>query len=229
MKKVNIDNRFIKLTIIILFIAIFSYLIFHFDIFNKDNIVNMLSRRGSSSTFEIFFIIATTILLVFFVPISWLSLAAAIFFGLKGALLITLAGLLSGTISFGIARIFKEDASGLVEKLYYRKNRKLTLQEIYSKIKSYGFGYVVFIRSMPFIPFSILNYIFGISIISFKSFFLATLLSVSIGQSINVYFFYKALRIGEGPLDTIIAAAIKGFYFLLIILWQMKSKYSAKE
>lgn len=226
---VNLNSRFIKVTVIILFIGIFSYLIFHFDIFNRDKIINILGREGSSPTFEIFFLIATSILLVFFVPISWLSLAAAIFFGLKGALLISLAGLLSSSISFGLARIFKDNASALIERLYHRKERKLSLEEIYSKIKSYGFGYVVFIRSMPFIPFSILNYIFGISIISFKSFFLATLLCVSLGQTINVFFFYKAIRIGEGPLDTIIAATIKGLYFLAIFLWQRKSKYSAKE
>lgn len=225
----KVESRYIKLGIIALFIGIFSYLILDYDIFNKANLLNILASMGSSSSFEMYFVIAATILLVFFVPISWLSLATTIFFGLKGAWLITMAGLLSGTISFGIARVFKEDVSRLVEKIYYRKERKLSLEEIYTKIKSYGFGYVVFIRSMPFIPFSILNYIFGISIISFKSFFIATLLSVSLGQSINVYFFYKALRIGQGPLDTIIAAAIKVLYFLVIILWQRKSKYSAKE
>ncbi|NLX62348.1 MAG: TVP38/TMEM64 family protein [Tissierellia bacterium] len=225
----KIKKKYVKLGVVALFIAVFAYLIIHFNIFDKSNILKILTPKGSPSTAEVYFVIALTILLVFFVPISWLSLAATIFFGYKGALLMTMAGLLSGSLSFLLARIFKEDVSRLVEKIYYRKERKLTLEEIYGKIKSYGFGYVVFIRSMPFIPFSILNYIFGISIISFKSFFLATLLSVSIGQSINVYFFYKALRIGEGPLDTLIAAAIKGLYFLVIILWQRKSKYSAKE
>ena len=117
----------------------------------------------------------------------------------------------------------------MVEKVYNRKERKLTLDEIYSNITKYGFGYIVFIRSMPFIPFSIGNYIFGLSFMTYKEFIVATLLSVSIGQSINVYFFYKAMQIGEKPLDTLIAGAIKGIYFLVIFIWARKSKYNTKK
>lgn len=223
------NNRYFKIFIIIVFLLIFTYLIIKLNIFNKDQVLKLISEGKESTYFKLYFIALVTILLIFFVPISWLSLAATIFFGMKGSIFITIAGMLSGLISFCIARVFKEDVSQLVDKIYYRKERKISLEEIYAKVKEYGFGYVLFIRSMPFIPFSIANYMFGISFVSLPYFSLATLLAVFVGQTINIYLFQKALNIGQSPLDTIIAAGLKGLYFLLIILWQKKSKYVAKE
>lgn len=222
-------KRYIKLGVILLFALMFTYLAVELDIFQKEKVLKLIAEGRANAYFKVYFIVITTVLLIFFVPLSWLSLAATIFFGLEGCILISLAGLFSGIISFGIARLFKEDVSQLVEKLYYKKERKITLEEIYSKVKKYGFGYVFFIRSMPFIPFNIGNYIFGVSFVSFKVFILATWLAVAIGQSINIYFFYKALNIGESSLYTIVAAILKGIYFLAILLWQKKSRYIAKE
>jgi len=227
--EMNRKIKYVKIGVIVFFLVAFLYLMLKLNIFDKDNIVKLFSQKNNGLSYDIFFIIVSAILLVFFVPLSWISLASAIFFGLKGIVLITIAGLISGIISFSIARIFKEDVSSFVERQYNKKDRKISLQEIYSKISNYGFGYVLFIRSMPFIPFSILNYIFGISFISFRDFLLSTFISVAVGQSINVYFFYKAMNIGDSPLDTFIAAALKVIYFFAIIFWERKSKYSTKE
>lgn len=226
---VDKENRYLKVGVVGAFIVIFMYLIVNLNIFDKESIMELILNGSSSISLEIFFIAIVSVLLIFFVPLSWLTLGATILFGLKGAILITAAGLISAAISFSLARLFKNDISKIIEKIYYKKEKRISLDEIYTKIKEYGFGYVVFLRSVPFIPFSIGNYIFGVSFVSFKEFIFATLLSVSIGQSINVYFFQKAMEIGESPVDTIIAAAIKGVYFLLLILWQKKSKYSTKE
>lgn len=222
-------DKYLKMFVVAIFLLTFICLIVKLDIFNKEHLLELISEREANSNFNVYFTLITAILLVFFVPISWLSLSAAIFFGIRGIILITLAGMISSILSFGIARIFKEDVSKWVERIYYRKERKVTLEEIYSKVKEYGFSYVFFIRSMPFIPFSIGNYIFGISFVSFRDFLLATLLAVSVGQGINVYFFHKAINIGKSPLDAIVAAVLKGLYFLIIILWQKKSKYISKE
>ncbi|MBZ2174859.1 VTT domain-containing protein [Schnuerera sp. xch1] len=225
----NRDYRHLKIGILAGFILIFTYLILSFDIFNRNSIFTLITQDIYSMGMEIIFIGVVTILLIFFVPISWLSAISAVLFGLRGAIFISIGGILSAIISFSIARIFKDDVSRIIDRIYYRKKRKLTLDEIYLKIKKYGFGYVLFLRSLPFIPFSMGNYIFGISFIPFKQFVFATLLAVSIGQGINVYFFDKALRIGENPIDTLIAGVIKGIYFLVIFLWSRKSKYNAKD
>lgn len=221
--------KYIKIGVIVFFLAVFLYLMLKLDLFNKDNIVRLFSRRNQGLPFDIFFIIVSAILLIFFVPISWISLAGAIFFGLKGVVLIIIAGLIGGIVAFSVGRIFKDDISLFIERQYYRKERRISIQEIYSKISSYGFGYVLFIRSLPFIPFGILNYIFGISFVSFRDFLLSTFISIAIGQSINVYFIYKAMNIGDNPLDTFIATVVKVIYFSLLIFWERKSKYSTKE
>lgn len=225
----NKHYKYFKIGIVLAFIAIFIYLIVSIDIFNQNSVMDLISKGSGNKAFEIFFIVLASFFLVFFVPLSWLSLAVTIFFGLRGGLFITIAGLISGGISFGIARVFKDDVSRIVERMYYKKERKLSLDEIYLNISRYGFGYVVFLRSVPFVPFSIANYIFGLSFVSFKKFIVASLITISIGQSINVYFFYKAMRIGEEPLDTLIAAAIKALYFLLIFIWSRVSKYNGKK
>jgi len=225
----NREAKYIKIGIIVLLLAAFSYLMLKMNIFDKNNVVELFSRRGHGLYFDAFFVIVSAILMVFLIPLSWITLAGAIFFGLRGAVLVTIAGLISGIISFSIARVFKEDISLFIERQYYKKHRRMSLKEIYSKLSNYGFGYVLFIRSMPIIPFSILNYIFGISFVSFRDFLLYTFISVAVGQSINVYLINKAISIGDNPLDTLIATVLKGIYFLTIIFWEKKSKYSTKE
>jgi uncharacterized membrane protein YdjX (TVP38/TMEM64 family) len=222
-------NRYIKIGIVVILAFILTYLTVTLDIFHRGSVQKLLAEERNSAHFKLYFIAVATVLLMFFIPLSWVSLSAAIFFGIEGAIIITICSLLSGIISFGIARIFKEDVSRVVEKIYNRKKRKLTLDEIYSKVKRHGFGYVLFIRSMPIIPFNICNLIFGISFVPFMEFVFATFLSVFFGQGINIYFIHKALNIGKAPRDTVVAAVLKGVYFLIILLWQKKSKYIVKD
>ncbi len=84
-------------------------------------------------------------------------------------------------------------------------------------------------RSMPFIPFSIANYVSGLSSISLRDYILGTILGLAPGQLINNYFFVKAIDIKENPLGALIAGAIKGAYISIVILWKRKSKYKTKE
>ena len=221
-------KKYIKIGIIIAFVLVLVCLTVKLNIFHKGSVQSILAEKRNSTHFKLYFISVATILLLF-IPISWVSLSAAILFGLKGCLIVTICGLLSGALSFGLARIFKKDVSQVVEKIYNKKKRNVTLDEIYSKIKSYGFGYLLFMRSVPIIPFNIFNYICGISFVSFMDFIFATLLAVFFGQSINIYFIYKALNIGKKPLDAVEAAVLKGIYYFIILIWQKKSKYIAKE
>lgn len=223
------NRRYIKIGIIIVFLFIFIYFIWHLNIFSQDKIVNFLLDNTDNEALEILFVFIATILLVFLVPMYLFSATAAILFGLKGIVYITAAGILSAVISFSIARTFRAYISKIVEENYYKKKRELTLDEIYSKIREYGFGYVFFLRTIPVVPFSIGNYIFGISFIPFKDFIFSTLLAIAIGQSINIFFFVKALEIGEHPLDTLIAVVIKVTYYLLILLWSRINKYNAAK
>lgn len=222
-------NKIVKIVVIAIFIGILLYLIFSFNIFNKDGLENFLKTAGADRNFSLFFFIITTVLVIFFVPISWFSALGAFFFGLKGFIYVITAGMIGATVSFYLARIFQEDVMKIVNKVYYRKDRKVSLEEVSKKIEEYGTGYVFFIRSMPFIPFSVANFISGITSIKLKNYLLGTLIGLGPGQLATTYFFTKAVDIKANPLGAFLAALIKGGYVVLVLILFNRSKYKTKE
>lgn len=222
-------NKIVKIVVIAIFIGILLYLIFSFNIFNKDGLENFLKTAGADRNFSLFFFIITTVLVIFFVPISWFSALGAFFFGLKGFIYVITAGMIGATVSFYLARIFQEDVMKIVNKVYYRKDRKVSLEEVSKKIEEYGTGYVFFIRSMPFIPFSVANFISGITSIKLKNYLLGTLIGLGPGQLATTYFFTKAVDIKANPLGAFLAALIKGGYVILVLILFNRSKYKTKE
>ncbi|HLR36186.1 MAG TPA: VTT domain-containing protein [Tissierellales bacterium] len=229
MKNVNNKKKVLKVAIMLTFIGVLLYLIFSFDIYNKEGLENFFKTAGANRNFSLFFFIITTILVIFFVPISWFSALGAFFFGMKGFIYVIAAGMIGATVSFYIARIFQYDVMKFVNRLYYRKKRKVSLEEVSAKIEQYGIGYVFFIRSMPFIPFSIANFVSGVTTINVKDYLLGTLMGLGPGQLATTYFFTKAVNIKDDPLGAIIAALIKGGYVVLVLLLYRKSKYKTKE
>ena len=219
----------LKLVLIIGFILIFIYLIVDLNIFNKDILLELFTTREENPGFGIFFTGFITILMVFFVPISWFSALGAFFFGLRGFIYLIIGGIISSIISFYIAKIFRHDVIKIINKVYYRKKRDVSLEQISTQIEKYGVGYVFFMRSMPFIPFSIANYVSGLSSISLRDYISGTILGLVPGQFITTYFFAKAIDVKKNPLGALIAAVIKGGYILIVILCRRKSKYKTKE
>lgn len=219
----------LKLLFIVGFILAFVYLMVGLNIFNKDILLELFTTREESPGFGIFFTGFITILMVFFVPISWFSALGAFFFGLRGFVYLITGGIISSIISFYIAKIFRQDVIKIVDRIYYRKKRDVSLEQVSNQIEKHGVGYVFFMRSMPFIPFSIANYVSGTSSISLRDYVLGTILGLVPGQFITTYFFAKAVDIRKNPSGALIAAAIKGVYVLIVILWQRKSKYKTKE
>lgn len=223
------NKKGFKILFVIAFIFIFAYLIISINIFNKDSLFQFFTRERESISFDMFFTILITVLMVFFVPISWFTALGAFFFGLKGYLYVITGGIISSILSFFIAKIFKKDVIKIINKIYYRKNRDISLEQISEQIEKHGIAYVFFMRSMPFIPFNIANYVSGLSSISLKDYILGTILGLAPNQFITSYFFIKVIDIKENPIGTFLAAFIKGAYVFLIILWQRKNKYNTKE
>ena len=115
-------TRIIKGTIIVSFIVILTLLVQNFDIYNVDQIIDRLHEMAKTSSVIIPYILITTILLIFFVPISPLAGMAGLLFELRGILYITIAGLLAAVISYLLARVFRSDVEKKVEKYYYKKD-----------------------------------------------------------------------------------------------------------
>ena len=221
------NNKYAKFSILIVFLFVFLFIFWNIDVSSQEHIMDLILHMSESTALEVIYVAVATILLIFFVPISILSAVSAALFGMNGILFILIAGMLSALISFSIARIFKPDFSRIVERIYYRKNREQTLDEIYEKIKKYGIGYIFFLRAVPAIPFSFGNYLFGVSFIPMRIFLSVTMLAILVGQGINVYLFDKALKFGENPVETLIAGGIKLTYLVAIYLWARYCKYKA--
>lgn len=215
--------RIIKGAILISFILILTFLVQNFDIFNVDKILENLHEMAESNSVIIPFILITTLLLIFFVPISTLAGAAGLLFELRGIIYITIAGILAAVISYFLARVFKTDVEKMVEKYYLKKERELSLEEIYEKIKNHGFSYALFIRALPFMPFSTGNFLFGVSKISFMDYFTTTLITVGIGQGINVFLVAMAADFRQQKTGMVAAVILKGIYYYMIYYWSKKN------
>lgn len=223
------NKKATKIIFISVFILILSYLIVDLDIFNKSNLLEFFHTLEQGEGAGIYFTIIISILMVFFVPISWFSALAGAFFGIKGYIYILTGGMIAAIISFYIAKIFREDVKKIVDKLYGRKERKIELDQVSKAIEDKGLGYIFVLRSMPFIPFSIANYVAGLSSASLKDYILGTFLGLAPSQLITTYFFAKAVDIRKNPYKALLAGAIKGSYVLIVILWQRKNKHKAKD
>lgn len=229
MRILKTKGRGFKIVFGVLFLLMFIYLIVSLNIFDKDNLFEFFTSGSENKGFGIVYTVLITLLMVFFVPISWFSAIGAFLFGWKGYLYVIIGGMIASVSAFYIAKIFRQDVIKVVNKIYYKKERDVSLEEVSRQIEKHGMGYVFFMRSMPFIPFSIANYVSGLSSISLKDYVFGTILGLAPGQFITTYFFVKAVDIRENPIGAIIAAVVKGAYVLLVILWQRKSKYKTKE
>lgn len=216
-------TRIIKGTIIVSFIVILTLLVQNFDIYNVDQIIDRLHEMAKTTSVIIPYILITTILLIFFVPISPLAGMAGLLFELRGILYITIAGLLAAVISYLLARVFRSDVEKKVEKYYYKKDREIPLDVIYERIRVHGFSYALFIRALPFMPFSTGNFIFGVSKISFMDYVTTTLITVGIGQGINVFLLAMAADFREQRAGIILALVLKGIYYYMIYVWSKKN------
>ncbi|OPL08549.1 MAG: hypothetical protein AVO33_09975 [delta proteobacterium ML8_F1] len=210
---------------IIALVLVTTYLAMELKIFDRENLITWATQGSQASQIEVIFVLVGFLLLLVFVPISWVSAAAAIIFGLSGIRYLVLAATASALVAFCFARRYKDRFQAVFWEKYHRKKRKKDLEEIYEGLESHGFAYVLFLRTAPVVPYSLGNYIFGLSYVSFKDFALATLIALPLGQGINIYFFDKALRFGESPGDALVAAGIKGAYLLIIFLWSRRSRY----
>ena len=92
MEECTLNKKYFKVIILLIFIGVFVYLIFNFKIYDKSSIEDFFIQIRQDKDFSIFFMIMTTLLVIFFVPISWLTALAAVFFGLKGYIYVIIAG-----------------------------------------------------------------------------------------------------------------------------------------
>jgi uncharacterized membrane protein YdjX (TVP38/TMEM64 family) len=219
----------LKVLIILGFLIVMIYLVKNLDIYNKESITDFFSNADKNRNFTLFFILLTTLFITFFVPVTWFSVLGSFFFGLKGFIYVFLACIIGSIGVFYISKIFRDDVMKIVHKVYDRKPRKVNLDEISKKINKFGIGYIFFLRSMPFIPYSVVNCISGVTSVKFKDYILGTIFGMGPGLFTTSYFLVKAVNIKYNPMGAVWGVGIKLIYVFAVIMWYKKSKYRTKE
>lgn len=214
-----------KFIVSILLIIILLYLTFGLKIFNKENLMDLIAlQEETSSYFVIIFTLLSTVLLVFFIPLSWITFFSAYFLGLSGFFSMLISATIAAVISFSISRLFKRNIVDFVTKIYDRKERKYDLEYVSSLIESYGTAYIAYIRNTPVIPFPLVNYISGTTSIKFHQYILGNIIGLVPSLLLAVYFYTSVINITNDIKGVIIASILKGVQ-ILIVFYLFKKKF----
>jgi uncharacterized membrane protein YdjX (TVP38/TMEM64 family) len=145
---------------------------------------------------------AYVVAVLLFVPGSLLTIGAGLVFGLLwGTVIVSIASTTAAALAFLIARYL---ARGRVEAL---ANRNEKFRAIDQAIREKGWRVVALLRLSPLVPFSVSNYLYGLTPVSFGPYVLAswiamlpaTILFVWIGAAGRAA--TAAEREGRSPLE----------------------------
>lgn len=152
------------------------------------------------------FILLYAFSVVFFLPGVIMTLVGGAFFGIWIGMLVNLLGATLGAcISFLIARFVMED-----------RLKKTSPSRIQHAIESEGWRFVVFSRLIPFAPFFLLNYAFGLSGVSFVHFLSATFFGVIPGVFVYTYIGYAGREVIDGS-GELLEMGLLGFGLLALL------------
>jgi uncharacterized membrane protein YdjX (TVP38/TMEM64 family) len=119
---------------------------------------------------------------VFFVPGSLLTLGAGFVFGLtKGTVVVSLGSTAGAAAAFLVARTLAHDWVGR------RLEGRPHLTAIGRAVETEGFKIVLLTRLSPVLPFNLLNYAFGLTAVSFRTYVLASWIGMLPGTIMYVY------------------------------------------
>jgi len=118
--------------------------------------------------------------ILIFPPNAPISLSAGLIFGhFWGAVIILVSAVIGTSAAFFIAR--------LVERTFLDQLLQGKWKNFSDKLEKNGFLTILFLRLIPIVPFEVLNYLSGLSRISYKDFILGTFLGMIPGAVATAY------------------------------------------
>ena len=152
----------------------------NFKQFTPDLIRDYLETLGKKAAIVYILAYALNTILPF-PPLAILSLTAGLAFGkFWGAVYLMIGAMIGSSVAFFISRSLDKR---IIEKIVKGK-----IKDFDESMKTKGFVTVLFFRLIPIIPHEVLNYACGLTKISFRDYFFATLIGLIPGILISAYF-----------------------------------------
>lgn len=184
------DNNFtlenkvaiIKFIFSALFVIIISLLVYNSKITNVEKLESIMKEYSHIA--PLIYILLFSVLPTFFAPVTIMAIAAGFAFGIARAFIYTfIAAFINSSITYFYSKYF---AKALVEK--FAKSR---YPDIYEKINRYthdgkGITFMAVLRTLPFIPYTALNYISGALGYDYKNFIVGTMVGIIPGMIIYI-------------------------------------------
>jgi uncharacterized membrane protein YdjX (TVP38/TMEM64 family) len=178
---------------LIVFLIVAGLVTFNFFFPFKDHVQDAVEWFRALGPWAIIpFVVIFVLAAVFFVPISGMILVAGTLYGFwMGYLLVAASGLISIAVTYGLGRKLWRKR---VEALRHDHPR---FESIYEAISKHGPILVFLIRLNPFLPFSLLNYLFTIPKLDIRKY----LISSFLGLTPDIFFYLYVGHVGKDWLE----------------------------
>ena len=207
-------KKIITITSLILLVVI-TYFIF--KIFTPEKIRSIIQGYGKNAA--LIYILLFSILPIFFFPVPILALAAGISFGLFEGVLYTMIGaMINSSIMFLMAKKFAKDK---VLEIFRKKISEKWYNKIINAEKANGVFIIFLMRLLPIAPYNVINYLSGLTEISFLKYSMATFLGIIPGTFVFLNVGDKAINVYSKEFTI----AIIGFVVLTVISFVLIKKY----
>ena len=131
----------------------------------------------------------------FFFPVAVLALAGGLLFGLWwGSLYTFLGAILNCTLMFLLARYAGREK---VERLMERKLSPVWQSRLQRLNSSGGFLLLIVLRLIPAVPYNLINYAFGLTAMSYRTYILASAIGIIPGTLAFINIGDKALDVAS--------------------------------
>ena len=182
-----------KLVPIILLGALGTLCIWLGSLVTPQQLQDIISQFGNWAA--IAYIGLFTLLPAFFFPVAVLALAGGLLFGLWwGSLYTFLGAILNCTLMFLLARYAGREK---VEGLMARKLSPAWQSRLQSLNSSGGFLLLIVLRLIPAVPYNLINYAFGLTAMSYRTYILASAIGIIPGTLAFINIGDKALDITD--------------------------------
>lgn len=212
----SISAKAVTGLIFLVFLAAFLIVMALNPSFVRDGFAFLRSLRGNPWAPGIFITVHTALITLAF-PGFPMTLLAGPLFGLwPGALYAIIASNIGCQATFFISRWLGR------ESVTRRIKPNSRLERIQKAMAEKGFQIILFLRLVPIIPFSVTNYLAGLTPMSFKDYAKATFWGMLPGTIIYVYLSTTVTDFGHNPLAIFVAIGLLLIYATGI--WVVKKK-----